>query len=465
MATRTQAPYSNPYGGGAVVLDSTPYTQYFLNQKAKEQAKEEALDNYFKTLDTKINPAGMRTQEIPILLQQQNADREFYLQNKDRIKNPAKDNGQAYNEFMSRQQAKLAFVENSKKKADIYKQLVPIFADPNKRALMADEAISALQAHDLPITDPRHKEFDIASLNYNPKPFDVLSYQKKIPVKEVAGETIFENMPDYKTSFLRTPKTKITQKFDKDQIAKIAESQYTQDPAYRKLVNDIGNNPTQYQIHNDIYKKFFGKNLDIQHPEQIAVAHTLSLLPKDYEKMGKPEIDKVAYDTFTNARSSAQADARARIRAANMINGQYNPQYHVEAIYESGDNRVPSILIEGKKIEGKRVNMPDEIADKYSRKIGNLKQTPDYFYMSSDGKDVYPIFETGEKTKYGNPIIDTKFGERIPVSTGLIPELGKTFGGTPFTRRTLFTGKQQGGKPAVKESKEVKSKKDPLGLF
>lgn len=316
MATSRILPSSNPYASGATVLDSTPYTQYYLNQQAKQQAKEEALDNYFKTLDSKINPAGMRTQEIPILLQQQNADREFYQKNKDKIRNPAKDNGQAYNEFMARQQSKLAFVEKSKKQADVYRQLVPIFADPNKRALMADEAISALQAHDLPITDPRHKEFDITSINYNPKPFDVLSYQKKIPVKEVAGETIFENMPDYKTSFLRTPKTKITQQFDKDQIAKIAESEYTQNPSYRKLINDIGNNPTQYQIHNDIYKKFFGKNLDIQHPEQIAVAHTLSLLPKDYEKAGIPKVDEMAAWLAKNKITSSQADRRAALRAA-----------------------------------------------------------------------------------------------------------------------------------------------------
>ena len=55
---------------------------------------------------------------------------------KEKKKDTNFDNGAAYNEYMGRNQSKLAFVENSKRKADIYKQMVPIFADPTKRSLM-----------------------------------------------------------------------------------------------------------------------------------------------------------------------------------------------------------------------------------------------------------------------------------------------------------------------------------------
>ena len=309
MATsRVLPPSSNPYGGG-VILDSSPYTQFFLNQKAKQQAKDEALDNYFRNIDSKINSAGMRTQEINPLLQQQNEDRDFYLKNREAIVNPSKDNGKAYNEYMQRHQSKLAFVENSKKKAELTKQLVPIVADPNKRSLMGDEMMNAIALHDLPMTDPRHKEFNPLDFQYNPKPFDEQKYRTSLTpyVKETTGTTSFENLPDYKTSFMRTPKTQMIQNFDAQQVAKRAEDEYNQNPSYRKLINDIGNNPTQYQIHNDIYKQAFGKNLDIQHPEQIAIAHTLAMLPKNYIKEGKPEVDPVAFDAFKNARNYRQS--------------------------------------------------------------------------------------------------------------------------------------------------------------
>ena len=36
MATRTINPQSNPYGGGAVVFDSTPYVEYYLREQQKE---------------------------------------------------------------------------------------------------------------------------------------------------------------------------------------------------------------------------------------------------------------------------------------------------------------------------------------------------------------------------------------------------------------------------------------------
>lgn len=311
MATSKILPASsNPYGGGGLIFDSTPYTQYHLQRQAHEQAKEEALDKYFRELDTKINTSGVRTQDIPDLIKQQNADRLFYLQNKEAIKKPSLDNGKAYNEYMQRHQSKLAYVNQSKNEGEKYKQMVPIFADPTKRALMTDEALAALELHDLPITNPNRKSFDITQMQYNPKPFDVVGYQKGLPVKEVKGAVSFENAPDYATSYLRTPITSYYPNYDKNALASIAESKYTTDPSYRKLINDLSNNKPEYERLNKIYKENFGT--DIQYPQQLAIANTLSYVPQARSERGKPEIDQVAFQAAKYRQ--AEADRRERQR-------------------------------------------------------------------------------------------------------------------------------------------------------
>ena len=53
------------YTLGAVRFDARPIAQLQGQLLAKKAAKEEALDKYFQDLKMKINPAGMRTQDVP----------------------------------------------------------------------------------------------------------------------------------------------------------------------------------------------------------------------------------------------------------------------------------------------------------------------------------------------------------------------------------------------------------------
>ena len=59
---------SNLYSEGQVNLDSTPYLRMQQQQQAKKQAREDALYKYFSELPTKINSAGMRVQDIVMLM-------------------------------------------------------------------------------------------------------------------------------------------------------------------------------------------------------------------------------------------------------------------------------------------------------------------------------------------------------------------------------------------------------------
>ena len=59
----------NPYQVGAVVFDQKPYLAFYERQKAKEDAKNDALESYFKDLNKNVTSTGMRSQDVPTLLQ------------------------------------------------------------------------------------------------------------------------------------------------------------------------------------------------------------------------------------------------------------------------------------------------------------------------------------------------------------------------------------------------------------
>lgn len=60
---------SNLYAGGAVIFDSSPYTNYYLNQQARQKAQEDSMYRYFGEMGKGLTPAGMDAKDIPGLMQ------------------------------------------------------------------------------------------------------------------------------------------------------------------------------------------------------------------------------------------------------------------------------------------------------------------------------------------------------------------------------------------------------------
>src|SRR5690606_1707117 len=123
----------NIYTGGAVVLDSRPHTQLYINLMQREQAKNEAFDNYLRNLNKSINPAGLRNQERPIFEKKLKEWQQFGMNNRDRLRNPRTDGGAASMEFQTRYQDLLNLINESKAEEEKKKQLVEIMVDPDKR--------------------------------------------------------------------------------------------------------------------------------------------------------------------------------------------------------------------------------------------------------------------------------------------------------------------------------------------
>lgn len=282
MATSQGATPANLYSGGNAILDAQPFVAFQTNLLAREQAKNEAIGNGYQDMLKGLTPAGMRSQEVQPFVAKVNDLQGFYQQNQDKIKNPRIDNGAAQSEFNSRYNDAMGYAQQSKNAAGINKQV----EDFRQKALLAgqsttDQNMNDLIAHEYPIGDPRHKDFDVTSLNLNPKPLDI---QKRV--------SLYSDMKPSKTTDAITPSTDDPSKsivtttavFSPDDIKTVANramASYQSDPSFKMTIDNIAKDPIQYKQYNDLYNHVMGKNFDIGHPEELAFAHDLSLLQKN----------------------------------------------------------------------------------------------------------------------------------------------------------------------------------------
>jgi hypothetical protein len=95
---------SRLFTGGNERLDSRPHVQLYAQLKQKEQARNEAFDEYVRNLNKNINPAGLRNQERPVFEDKLRQWQEFGMQNREALRNPRKDGGRASMEFQIRYQ-------------------------------------------------------------------------------------------------------------------------------------------------------------------------------------------------------------------------------------------------------------------------------------------------------------------------------------------------------------------------
>lgn len=306
------------YSEGNVVFDSTPSVRLAEQIANRRLAKDEAMDKYFNDLNKSLNPAGMRNQDVEGFMKKTNEMRDFYAKNKAAIRNPSLDNGKAYNDYYSRFQDGLGYINQSKQEAEKTKAIGQILVDPNKRSLVPDSVIDYLAKHELPLTDPTRVSFDPTKIDFNPKPFGIKEQQgflkgaqegiKMIPKIEV-GPT------DPKT-FQQLVTT--TESFDGEGKASIAEraaSAYNSDPSYKKFIDDIAANDQQVQALSKTFQEDFGR--PIKTPEDLSAAWTLRNIQNE-RKAEKLQIDELAKQTALETMRQKFRKEMAAITAGNQ---------------------------------------------------------------------------------------------------------------------------------------------------
>lgn len=280
---------NNPYlfTGGSERIDTRPHIQLYAQLKAKEQARNDAFDEYMRNINMKINPAGMRYQDMPAFESGLKKMQDFGMQNREFIQNPRKDRGAASMEFQKLYQQQLNRAAASKMAAEGLKPFIEVNTDPKKAALLnKDKAMKAVQAHDQPqeiqdatgefVPNPNFRPFNPSDLEFHPEEFDVPKYLKNLDYIKPTDKT--EEIISTDPNTLRN-KIRITSKFapqDYDKMATIGVQTYYSDPSMKMMVDKMYNDPNNKEVVklNDVFKSKFGK--DISNEGDLAAAMTIA---------------------------------------------------------------------------------------------------------------------------------------------------------------------------------------------
>ena len=419
----------NPYFKG-VSIDTSKPVNLAIQLQQKEQAKREALDKSFMDYEKSINPAGMRKQEGDVFLQKFAENKAFYLQNRDKILNPAKYGYDAQSQYMANNKGLLSLIDQSKQAAANDKIAQQHFIA--QKGLNAPEGYKTdLELSRLPVTDPNYKPLDITRHRFYEN-LDPIKYANKvyskIKLSEEAPEFIeMKEKPGY---YYTKTKSKVSPEY-KNMLLQEGYTNYANDEGLRKGINEIfDTNKAEVKRLEEKY------NTKIPNAQALAGIYTWDLQPmKEVTSDIKPTKD-LEFQNWLKKFNLTQGAKNTQDA------GEYSPEVQVDEIFEAGQGDKIDINVEGKTIKGRRVQLPADIEGKFDRKIGNTKFSPDYFVMSEDKLNIYPVFVTG-KTKYGSDILGgeggTKLNEKIPVKTSLIPALGKAYGGQSWTKKNLFS--------------------------
>jgi len=341
----------NLYTAGNVVFDSRPATMFYLQSMAHKRAKEEAMDNYFRDLGKNLTPKGMSPDDVPEFISKSNAYKQFAIENRDALRNPSRDNGQAlmqanslYNDALEHSARSIGKVQNISKIPNL---------NPDERERLMEHGWNAMQQATLPVSDPNYRPFSPSDINYNPAQYtgkdeaDFISNitKNRIPYEE---KTFGETNPK---TFLRKETTRkvYTPEAFKG-IAEDAAKEYNSNASFKqefdKLFNGSFNEKTgQIEIspeYNEAFKQVYGK--DIHHPQELAAGYFLNKIQKESIKTEDVE-DKFAQAKYMEDKRQAgrvalfnkKKDAAKLLRKGDS--GWVNP--YIEGVIQDAESRLP----------------------------------------------------------------------------------------------------------------------------
>ena len=312
MATRVLPSQANPYSSGAVVFDSTPYTEFYIREQQKEQAKDEALDKYFQEWDKSINPAGMRNVDTQDFLNLINENKDFYFKNKAAIKNPALDGGKAYSEWNSRGKTAMGLVSQSKNAAAKEAEYGKIILKAKQDGLPIPEStIRLIEQYRQPIRSANWRDINPEEIEFAPKEFDSDKFVKSITFGIKPNKV--ENAP------VRIPNSIFEKKVTEYKIPKEAAevmkqraiTAYEKNPTVKYHVDLIQEGSPEFVSLNKIHKEKFGSDIKDRKDVAAALGIAMSGLERSEEQTQESWEAK-------NERTSAQYDRRAAMSAARQ---------------------------------------------------------------------------------------------------------------------------------------------------
>jgi hypothetical protein len=226
----------NPYQKGIALDISSKPVNLAIQLEQKNQAKREALDRYFMDYEKSINPAGMRSQDQDIVLKKLNQNKQFYLQNRDRILNPSRYGAEAQSQYMAGFKDILSDISKSKQASAEDKVAMNFYQKAKTSNLdIPDGFMEAIQESQKPIY-AGYKPVDLFKFDFNKK-YDDVDFTKNVwggltlPTKEVPTKLPTGEVQYTKTSYI-TPELAET-------VAINAINEYKTKPSTAKNFNNL----------------------------------------------------------------------------------------------------------------------------------------------------------------------------------------------------------------------------------
>jgi hypothetical protein len=211
------------YSAEAVVFDTRPLAALQQKLAAKKAAKDEALDKYFLDLKNKINPAGMRTQDLP----EWNKELENWISNGVMNRKEIAKGGMAQQEYLLKYQNLLSKVEQSKQMGKFQSDL----ESKKQEGKIDEDDFPLLDSIRLSIYNPQHYKntetltpYSMGDFSENIPTWDVSKRKQFIdysaagvdPAGKINEKSVFDPVTQRKT-------TTFDKVYTEDQLMKMAE--------------------------------------------------------------------------------------------------------------------------------------------------------------------------------------------------------------------------------------------------
>lgn len=268
---------SNIYAGGAVSFNSTPYTQYYLQQKARNEAKKEAIDNYYAEMSKTLTPTGMEGNDVDYFIAGKNQWQQFNIQNKNILndpKHPDYAKTLAQSNYLYNNVASLV----SKSQAKV-KGLTEIYnlTKTNKRGV-TDASLQYIDEYGKPVLQGGGGQLNLTKIVANPDLFDAQKQKSFLDVvfegikpEKTPGKTFI----NAKTKEARTPYTEAYNPKSLEIASKRALSLYENTPeAQAYFENELDKHGQDFENNNAAFKAVYGR--DITNGKDLAIGWVLN---------------------------------------------------------------------------------------------------------------------------------------------------------------------------------------------
>ena len=400
----------NPYFKGVSVDTSKPFN-LAIQLEQKNQAKREALDKYFMDYERSINPAGMRSQDQDIVLKKLNENKQFYMQNRDRILNPSKYGADAQSRYMAGFKDILSDISKSKQASAENKVVQNTYSRLKTQGLeIPDGFMEAVQTSQKPIY-AGYKPVDLFQFDFN-KPYDDVAFTKNVwggltlPTKEIPTTLPSGKVQYTKTSYL-TPELAET-------VAINAINEYKNKPSstknFNKLMKDANILNAAQEAFGEAFKYTDPKTKKIvkptiESPEQFVAGYALLKKPTGAISTGKED-----FPWLTKFKKQQEAiNARADKKDEEMGDP-------VETFLTDARSGNTFAGVEGENIEV--MNLPEYIL----KDLGKDKRPAKIGRGLGDGKFYNIVYQkeidkkTGKETGNSTDLIDWTKTQVIPES-------------------------------------------------